>query len=78
MSVIVLPVEKEHRNELSQRRRHVQIRHVAASDLPYRVIKRVTGVTMASFETTEQVTQFLLNCDIETLTKAPANRRRRR
>lgn len=77
MSAIVLPVSKESRNMLSRRRRYVQIKHIAASQLPYRVIKRVTGVTLASFETLEQVADFLLSCNEETLTKAPTNRRRR-
>lgn len=76
MSSIILPVTPDKVKELAMRRRHVTITLVPSSQLPYRVEKKTTGVRLASCETAEQVTEFLLNCCPEQLARKPTSRTR--
>ncbi len=78
MSQIILPVAPENAKELAKRRRHVTLTFIANSQLPYRVEKKTTGVWLASFETPEQVSEFLLGCCPEQLAKKPTSRTRSR
>ena len=75
MSSITEPLTEQ---QIQRRKRAlIQVKHVPASDLPYRVVKRRTGVIMASFLTTDHVDAYVDSLDLEQLSRKPTRRIRR-
>ncbi len=64
----------DERKELAAKRKYVEIIHVPASQLPYRIHKRNTGVCLRQLETEEEVTTFLKQVSLDSLKAKPKRR----
>ena len=67
--------------ELSEENRHkrrlMDITHVPRSQLPHRVAKLSTGVSLGMFETEAAMDEFIEKYPLEKLTSQPTRRRKR-
>lgn len=63
--------------EMKLKRRLTEVQEVPNSDLPYRLKKRSTGVTLGAFEHASDVTEFLSRYSLTLLQVKPTRRRSR-
>lgn len=75
MNSAVLPNAYNQAMENKKKRKYIEIEHVPASDLPYRVLKKRTGVKLGSFETQKALDEFVDNYPLAQLESKPTRRR---
>lgn len=75
MNSAVLPSAFERAKENKKKRTYIKIDHVPTSDLPYRVKKERTGVTLGSFSTMIEVDAFIDGYPLAQLASKPTRRR---
>lgn len=77
MSHAVTTIDQELSEENRHKRRLMDITHVPQSQLPHRVAKLSTGVSLGMFETVAAMDTFIDNYPLEELTSRPTRRRTR-
>jgi len=75
MNSAVLPSAFERVKENKQKRKYIKIDHVPKSELPYRVLKERTGVTLGSFKTMIEVDEFIDGYSLAALQSKPTRRK---
>ncbi len=78
MSTIAAALATAERRELAAKKKHVEIQHVPTSDLPYRILKRNTGVLLHHCRMEGEVDIFLQGVTLESLSAKPTSRRVKR
>ena len=61
--------------ELKAKRKLVEVKELTASELPFRVIKRRTGVVLGGFKDRDEVTRFLKSIPLATLAVKPTRKK---
>jgi hypothetical protein len=77
MSHAIDALNQELSDENRHKRRLMDITHVPRSQLPHRVAKLSTGVSLGMFETEAAMDAFIENYPLEKLTSQPTRRRNR-
>lgn len=60
-------LSRDSEKDISEKRKLVTVKVIVESDLPYRVIRKSNGVTLASFSSLEQISDFLEQVSLKTL-----------
>lgn len=63
--------------EVRKRAKHLELRHIEGSELPYRVIRKRTGEIKGSFQCMGSMLTYMLSLDPEELAQKPVSRRSR-
>jgi hypothetical protein len=74
MDTVATRSAMDERRELAAKRRLVEIVHVPKSQIPYRVLKRSTGVCLLNAQREQEVSDFLDKVSLESLRVKPKRR----
>lgn len=77
MTAEVSPSTAEKALENAKKRKLLDIKHIPASQLPYRIAKERTGVVLGSFTTELEVDTFIDGYPLKQLQSIPTRRRTR-